>query len=108
MKNQLTRGASRRLMFVENKDGLLDGHSAWIGWVRFSKTGRSVYYKGRTLKSIGGRGVSGNFVDDETGEEYWVSGVKRRGSNTHPVAGGSAPMVDDDAREAYAQIKHGE
>jgi hypothetical protein len=64
--NQLTRGIERRVMYVENKDGLIDGSPARIGWVRFSETGRSVYYKGRTLKAIGGSGVRGNFRDEET------------------------------------------
>jgi len=94
-------------MYVENKDGLLEDHSAWIGWVTFSRTGRSVYYKGRNLRAIGGKGIRGNFIDEDTGEEYWVSGVKRRGSNTHPVAGGAKPMIDEDAKDAYAKLKRG-
>jgi hypothetical protein len=48
--NQLTRGERRRIMYVENKDGDLDGVRARIGWVTFSKTGLSVRYRGRTLK----------------------------------------------------------
>jgi hypothetical protein len=70
--NQLTRGHERRVMYVENKDGLIDGSPARIGWVRFSKSGRSVFYRGRTLKAIGGSGIRGNFRDEESGEEYWV------------------------------------
>ena len=99
--NQLTRGESRRLMYVENKDGGIDGYAARIGWVEFSKSGKSVYYRGRTLTRIGGQGVRGNFQDAESGEEYWVSGVKKRGSNTHS----SRPVrvhIDEDApREPY-------
>src|SRR2546423_9457744 len=95
--NQLTKGLTRRLMYIENKDGLVNGTSARVGWVEFSKTGRTVYYKGRTLKALGGRGIGGNFRDEETGEEYWVSGVKKRGSNAHPAEGGVRVVIDDDA-----------
>ena len=59
--NQLTRGLKRRVMYVENKDGDLDGAAARIGWVTFSKTGLTVYYRGRTLKRMKGRGISGNY-----------------------------------------------
>jgi hypothetical protein len=93
-------------MYIENKDGLLDGAQAWIGWIRFSKSGRSIYYKGRTLRAIGGKGISGNFIDDETGEEYWVSGVKVRGSNAHPAETSVTPVIDADAREEYERIKN--
>lgn len=106
MKSQLTRGLGRRLMYVENKDGDIDGVSARIGWVEFSKTGKTVRYRGRELASIGGRGVRGNFRDVETHEEYWVSGVKRRGSNTHwaePVS----IEVDPDALDAYCALRSG-
>ena len=62
MKTQLTRGLQKRLMYVENKDGDLDGVDARIGWVTFSKTGRTVFYRGRELRSIGGNSVRGNFI----------------------------------------------
>jgi hypothetical protein len=34
-------------------------------------------------KAIGGRGVRGNFRDERSGEEFWISGIKKRGSNAH-------------------------
>lgn len=106
MKNQLTRGLNRRLMYVENKDGDVDGASARIGWVEFSKTGKTVYYRGRELTSVGGTGIRGNFMDVATHEEYWVSGVKRRGSNTHR-AENVAVMIDPDAIDAYHALRAG-
>lgn len=105
--NQLTQGKERRVMYVENKDGLIEGADARIGWVSFSKSGRSVYYKGRTLAAVGGRGIGGNFMDVETGEEFWVSGVKKRGSNTHSAESASV-IVDDDAREEYENLRRGD
>jgi len=74
--NQLTKGETRRVMYIENKEGDIDGVSARIGWASFSKTGRTVYYHGRALKRAKGGGISGNYFDEETGEEYWISGIK--------------------------------
>ena len=99
MRTQLTKGMRRRVMYVENKDGLIDGVQGRIGWVTFSKTGQTIYYRGRTLQK--GSGVSGNFFDTESGEEYWVSGVKRRGSNAHPAERGVSIEIDPDALEEY-------
>jgi hypothetical protein len=93
-------------MYVENKDGLLEGSRARIGWVSFSKTGRTVYYAGRSLKSIGGRGVRGNFIDEESGEEFWISGIKKRGSNTH-VHESTSVVIDDDAQDEYQRLRQG-
>ena len=101
--NQLTKGQSRRVMYVENKDGDIAGVSARIGWVEFSKSGLTVYYRGRSLKRAGGQGIRGNHRDVETGEEYWVSGVKKRGSNAHwaePVD----IVIDEDAKEEYQRM----
>ncbi len=98
-ETQLTRGLKRRLMYIENKDGDLDGASARIGWVRFSKSGATVYYRGREL--LKSNGVSGNFLDIATSDEYWVSGVKRRGSNTHRAEIGVSVLVDADALDEY-------
>jgi hypothetical protein len=104
---QLNRGLHRRLMYIENKHGLLEGERAWIGWVGFSRTGRTLFYKGRSFIAIGGRGVSGNFMDEETRDEYWISGVKTRGSNSHPAEARVHVAVDDDARDEYERIKLG-
>ncbi len=65
-----------RVMYVELKAG---AGIASIGHVQFSKTGRTVYYRGRKLERIRGGGISGNHIDTETGEEFWISGVKRTG-----------------------------
>ncbi len=68
-----------RIMYVELKDGG-DSGPAWIGRVRFSKTGRTLSYRGHTLQRA--RCIAGgNHVDQATGEEYWVSGVKKDGTD---------------------------
>ena len=94
----------RQLMYVELKSGYADDGPAWIGWVRYSKSGRSVYYGGRMLQRLSGGGVAGgNHFDAETGEEFWVSGVKKDRHDRHP-AGSGPVLVDDDAAEEYARI----
>ena len=89
-------------MYVENKNGAIDGDDARVGWVTFSKTGQSIYYRGLTLQKA--NGISGNFQDTNSGEEYWVSGIKRRGSNVHWAERVSV-MIDDDALEEYKRMK---
>jgi hypothetical protein len=92
----------RRLMYVEHKpDAHTDRGDAWIGWVTFSKTGRTVYTRGLRLQRTAGLGC-GNHVDLDTGEVYWVSGVKKNGADR---LYGNAPVeVEEDAREEYARI----
>jgi hypothetical protein len=99
---QLTKGLKRRVMYVENKSGDIDGAAARIGWVTFSKSGQSVYYRGRTL--VKANGVAGNFMDADSREEYWISGVKKRGSNVHWAESVSV-LVDDDARDEYQKLR---
>jgi hypothetical protein len=105
-KNQLNRGELRKVMYIENKDGDIDGVKGRIGWVTFSQSGKSVYYRGRTLKKVIGGGIRGNFYDEDTLEEYWISGIKVRGTNRHwaePIN----VKIDDDALEEYKRIKAG-
>jgi len=90
-------------MYVENKDGELDGAHARIGWVSFSKTGRTVYYRGRELAKA--NGINGNFVDVATSDEYWVSGIKRRASNVHWAESGVSVVIDADAMDEYRKQK---
>jgi hypothetical protein len=103
MQTQLTKGMRRRVIYVENKNGLIDGVQGRIGWVSFSKTGQTIYYRGRTLQK--GNGIRGNFFDVDSREEYWVSGVKRRGSNAHPAEQGVSIEIDPDALAEYRSIR---
>ncbi len=103
-KNQLTQGKKRRVMYVENKQGNIDGERARIGWVTFSKTGLSVHYRGKTLNRST-QTISGNYFDVETGEEYWVSGIKKRGSNVHWASNIQDVPVDEDAKDEYQRLK---
>jgi len=101
--SQLTHGKSKRLMYVENKDGEIDGWAARIGWVTFSRSGRSIYYRDLVLKRLKGGGISGNYYCEETGAEFWVSGIKKRGSNSH-WAEPTKIHIDPDAAAEYKEI----
>jgi hypothetical protein len=83
----------RRIMFVENKS---DGE-ARIGWVEYSKTGKTIYYRGRTLAKVGS-GYKYNCIDEESGDQYWVSGPHKDGND---LLYGGVVEIDDDARETY-------
>lgn len=88
-----------RIMYIECKAGSLTG-TARIGRVTFSKTGRSLYYDGLTFRSLKGAGFKSNYYAVETGEDYWISGPKRRGGDS--LYGGGPPIkIDEDAREEY-------
>jgi hypothetical protein len=88
-----------RIMYIERKAEGLNG-PARIGRVTFSRTGRTLEYKGRTFgKSKGG--YKWNHFDEETGDEYWISGPRRDGQDRlYPQS--SLPIeIDEDVREEY-------
>lgn len=87
-----------RIMYIEDKSGGLIG-PARIGRVTFSKTGRTLYYRGRSFQSLKG-GYKSNFFDTETGSLFWISGPKRDG--TDRLYGERIPIeIDQDVREEY-------
>jgi hypothetical protein len=99
-----TGGQTRRLMYIEKKGGDIDGAAARIGWVTVSRDGLSVYYRGRTLTRSAGEGVRGSYFDEGTGQEYWVSRVKKSGSHAH-FAPRVTVRIDPDAREEYRRLR---
>lgn len=95
-----------RVMYVELKTASNDRGPAWIGWVRFSKSGRTVYYRDLTLRRWTGGHPYANYADVHSGDDYWVSGVKKNGADRHWA--GSGPVhIDDDARTEYERLVHG-
>ncbi len=92
-----------RIMYLENKSEGLSG-PARIGRVTFSKTGRTIYYKGRSFQSLKG-GYKANYFDTETGERYWISGPRKDGADR--LYGEAVPIeIDEDVREEYwAEIR---
>ncbi len=87
------------LRYIELKSSAADDGPAWIASVRLSKSGRCVYFNNRALKRAKGGGIAGNHVDLESGEEYWVSGVKKDGRDRHWAGSGivwiEAGVVDE-------------
>ncbi|MGW7649513.1 hypothetical protein [Streptomyces bobili] len=97
----------RRLMFVQLKTGYdIDRGPAWIGWVDFSKTWKTAYFHGRTLRRGTGRGLfDANFYDVETHDEFWISGPRRDRGDLR--FGPGQPTVEGDAEDAYGAFLRG-
>lgn len=91
-----------KIMYIENKSS---GHhgSAWIGFVEFSKSGQTVYFNNKALKKLKVPGISGNYFDIETGEEYWISGVKKNGQDRHRFGSGKI-MIDKNSVSEYLKL----
>ena len=82
-------------MYIESKGDDTNG-SGRIGWVEYSKSMRSIKYKGRTFKKCAG--YKYNCVEVETGITYWITGPKIKGGDK--LYGGKFD-IDEDARVEY-------
>ena len=91
----------RDLMYIELKTGCHDDGPARIGYVKTSKTGKTVYFNDHAFQRYNGGG--GNYCDVETGDVYWISGLKQRGSNRH-WAGRGKILVDRRAVDEVLSI----
>lgn len=93
-----------RIMYIEYKgdDGLVG--SARIGRVRFSKSGKSLHYGGKTFQTLNGAGFKSNYFDVETGDHYWISGCRKDGRD---ALYSTEAIIDDDVREEYWQLIRG-
>jgi hypothetical protein len=86
-------------MYIESKGEGLTG-PARIGRVTFSKTGRTIYYRGRSFQSLKGKGFKSNYCDVESGEPYWISGPHKDGRDR--LYGESTPIeIDENVRDEY-------
>lgn len=92
-------GHKTRIMYLERKAGNLTG-PARIGRVTHSKTGATIYYRGKEFRSLKGAGFKANYYDVESGEEYWISGPRKDGRDAlYPT---NVPTeIDDDVRDEY-------
>jgi hypothetical protein len=91
------------LKYIELKSSHSDNGPAWIGYVTPSKTGRTLYFNGRGLAKLKGqrRGESGgNYIDMETSESFWISGVKKNREDRH-WAGSGKVLVEPAAVSDY-------
>ncbi|MDF1662460.1 MAG: 1-deoxy-D-xylulose-5-phosphate synthase [Planctomycetota bacterium] len=91
-----------KIMFIQQVSWCVDCYGehyecpARIGRVRFSKTGRTVYYGTLTLKKT--KGYKCNHYDEATSEDYWISGCHKNGNDPlYPTM----IHVDADVQEEY-------
>ena len=90
-------GHRTKIMYIEYKGEGIVG-PAIIGRVTFSKTGKSLYYGGRTFGTLSGSGFKANYFDLETRECYWISGCKKDGTD---ALYSTTVEIDEDVREEY-------
>lgn len=90
-----------RIMYIENKayNGGILGR-ARIGRVYFSKSGKTLYYKGLRFKSLKGLGFKSNYYEINSHDEYWISGP-RKDRNDGLYGGDNNAVIDDDVAEEY-------
>ncbi|MGD0843562.1 MAG: hypothetical protein ABSA06_04240 [Geobacteraceae bacterium] len=75
------------IKYIEHKPAEhTDRGEAWIARVWPSSSGKTLYFNDMALKQCSGNDC--NHFDLVTGESYWLSGVKKRGSNRHWGGGG--------------------
>jgi hypothetical protein len=91
-------------MYIENKSESLSG-DARIGRVKFSKTMRSMFYDDKEFLKIKS-GFKHNCIEIGSGDEYWISGCKKDGSDR--LYGEKIPVsIDENAKEEYwMTIRH--
>ena len=71
-----------------------------------SRSGRTVYFNGKAFKRAT-RSASGNYDDLETGDKYWISGVKKRGGDRH-WAGSGKITIEASAVDEYLSVAEAE
>ncbi|MGN0194701.1 MAG: mannose-1-phosphate guanylyltransferase [Pseudoramibacter sp.] len=72
---------NRKLMYIELKTGYSDDGPAWIGYVKTSKTGKTLYFNDHAFQKQ--TDYNANYIDIESGDAYWITGVKKYESNRH-------------------------
>ncbi|NRA26976.1 MAG: hypothetical protein HRU10_06985 [Opitutales bacterium] len=92
----------KSLLYVELKSGFSDDGPAWIGNGEFSKSGRTIYFNNLAFQSLKGAGVGANYYNLEDGDEYWISGVKKTGSDRHWAGRGIVEIDRSVVDEFYA------
>ena len=94
--------ARSRIMYIEAKSDGLEG-PAVIGRVYFSKSGKTLYYKGLRFRSLKGAGFKANYFEIESGTHYWISGP-RKDRNDRLYGGNRDVVIDTDIRDEYAKL----
>ena len=86
------------LIYVELKSGYSDNGPAWIGNGFYNRSRKTIYFNGQVF--CRSKGITGNHIDLQTGEEYWISGVKKDGTDRH-WAGSGLIKIDNHIIDDY-------
>lgn len=89
------------IRYIELKTGYSDDGPAWIGKVKLSKSGQTIYFNDRAFRKM--QGTYGNYYDIETNEEYWISRVKKEGTDRH-WAGKGKVFLDKSIIQEYLDL----
>ena len=89
------------IRYIELKTGHNENGPAWIGKVKISKSGNMIYFNDHAFQKFHGR--YSNYIDIETGDEYWISSVKKDGADRH-WAGSGKITIDRKVVDLYLQI----
>ena len=92
-----------KIKYIELKTGFSDNGPAWIAEVNFSKSGQTVYFNNSALKKLKTPRVGANHYDIETGEEFWISGIKKNGQDRH-WAGGRKVLIEEAIINDYLEL----
>lgn len=92
-----------RIMYIEHKTLQNDKGIAWIGRVEFSKSGQTVYFNNQAFKKLKNGGIAGNYYDIVSGDEYWISGIKKNGQDRH-WAGSGKIKIDEQIINEYLSM----
>jgi hypothetical protein len=90
------------IVYVEIETGGNHDGKAWIGKCFFSKSGKTIYFNGNVFQK-GGRGGGGNHYDIDSGEGFWISGVKKNGTDRHKFGKGIIE-IDESIISEYLEI----
>lgn len=91
-----------KLIYVELKSGYSDNGPAWIGNGFYNRTRKTVYFNGQVF--CRSQSTYGNHIDLETREEYWISGVKKKGTDRH-WAGSGIIKIDQSVIAEYLALR---
>jgi hypothetical protein len=92
------------IKYIELKTGHSDNGPAWIARVVISRSGQTIYFSDKALRRGGGQLISGNYCDISNGNEYWVSGVKKRGGDRHGGGSGSIGIEASAVAEYFEEV----
>ncbi len=90
------------IIYIEKETGGNHDGKAWIGKCFFSKSGKTIYFNGNVYQK-GGRGGAGNHYDIDSGEGFWISGVKKDGTDRHKFGKGIIE-IDESVITEYLEI----